>query len=63
MATQLLAKFEENSSTAQIRSKVRDGQFEDGTVTPTRESNSAKLKFYLLLIGLFVGKLIRYIEV
>lgn len=26
MATQLLAKFEENSSTAQMRSKVRDGQ-------------------------------------
>lgn len=38
MATQLLAKFEENSSTAQMRSKVRDGQFEDGTVTPTRQS-------------------------
>lgn len=39
MATQLLAKFEENSSTAKIRSKVRGGQVEDspipeGTVTP-----------------------------
>lgn len=30
MATQLLAKFEENSSAAQTRGKVRHGQVEGG---------------------------------
>lgn len=33
MATQLLAKFEENSSTAKIRSKVRGGQVEDSPIS------------------------------